>query len=98
MKPEEVDLGFNKDAEKPKCDPSKPSGNIQIRFHNGQRTVIQVNEDLPVSELYNYVTMAAPVASNFELITGFPPVPVSDLSATVGASGLINSSVTQRLS
>lgn len=57
INPQEIDLGFNKDAEKPKVDSSKPTGRIQVRFHNGERVVLTVNTDLPVSELYNYVFM-----------------------------------------
>lgn len=49
--------GFNPDAGKPMVDHAKPTTSIQIRFHNGQRTVLEVNESCTLDEIYNYVTV-----------------------------------------
>lgn len=35
--------------------PNKPKTSINIRFHNGEKQVIEVNTDTRVAEIYNYV-------------------------------------------
>ena len=49
--------GFNPEEGKPHVDAKKPTTSLQIRFHNGQRAVLTVNEDTHLEEVYNYVTM-----------------------------------------
>jgi hypothetical protein len=49
--------GFNPEQGKPMLDSTKPKTTIQIRFHNGQRAVLEVNEDCTLDEVYNYVTV-----------------------------------------
>lgn len=50
-------FGFNPEEGRPRVDNSRPTTTIQIRFHNGQRTVLTVNEDCTLEEIFNYVTM-----------------------------------------
>jgi UBX domain-containing protein 1 len=50
-------FGYNPDEGKPHVDNSKPTTTIQIRFHNGQRSVLTVNEDCTIDEILNYVAM-----------------------------------------
>ena len=40
---------------KPSVDPSKPTTQIQFRFHNGQRAALEVNMDHRVADLHNYI-------------------------------------------
>lgn len=50
-------FGYTPNEGKPLVDQSKPKTSIQIRFHNGQRTVLEVNEDCTLEEVYNYVAV-----------------------------------------
>ena len=68
---------------KPVVDESKPTTNIQIRFHNGQRASITVNMTHTVADIHSYVMNAAPVDGEYALISGFPPKPLSDPSKTI---------------
>lgn len=52
-----TEYGFDPTSGKPIVDSSKPTTSIQIRFHNGHRTVIEVNETCTLDEIYNYVTV-----------------------------------------
>lgn len=87
----------NTSLSEPNVDPTQPTTNIQIRFHNGQRKSLTVNRTMRVSELYEYVMLAAPVDGSFSLVAGFPPKPVDNPSATISEAGLENSQVIQRI-
>lgn len=50
-------FGFNPLEGRPAVDESRPTTTLQIRFHNGQRTVLTVNEDCTLEEIFTYVTM-----------------------------------------
>jgi hypothetical protein len=50
-----------------------------------------------VSELYEYVMLAAPVDGSFSLVAGFPPKPVDNPSLTISEAGLESSQVIQRV-
>lgn len=52
-------FGYDPNEGKPAVDKSKPKTSIQIRFHNGQKAVIEVNEECTLEEIYNYVAMYA---------------------------------------
>jgi len=82
---------------KPKLDPSKPTTEIRFRFHNGQQATLEVNLSATVAQLRAYVDSVAPVA-NYNLVTGFPPKPLTDNSKTVEAAGLTKASIIQRTS
>lgn len=51
------DYGYNPEEGRPPVDESRPTVSFQIRFHNGQRTILNVNEDCTLEEIFNYVTM-----------------------------------------
>ena len=86
----------NKDATdgKPVVDESAPKTNIQIRFHNGERASLTVNMTHTVSDIHAYVMAVAPVDGEYQLITGFPPKPLTDASKTIEAAGLKNAAIT----
>lgn len=82
---------------KPVVDASKPTTQIQFRFHNGQRATLEVNTDHKVSDLHNYIAVVAPVDGSYQLINGFPPKPLTNPNATIQEAGLLKASITQKL-
>ena len=90
-----VDL--NATGGKPVVDESQPKTSIQFRFHNGQRAAIEVNMSHKVSDLYTYVEFVAPVEGSYQLLSGFPPKPITDPNATIESAGLARGSITQKL-
>ncbi|CAG9323287.1 unnamed protein product [Blepharisma stoltei] len=78
-------------------DESLPKVQIQLRFHNGQKTSITVNTSHTLKQIYEYVGKAAPVDGNFNLLSGFPPAALTDMDKTVEELGLQGSAVTQKL-
>merc|ERR1711948_127384 len=88
-------------APAPEADESKPAGNIQLRLASGARVKARLNLDHTVADLWRVVAShmgndAFRSASNHQLVAGFPPKPLSDLTATIGAADLANASVTHR--
>eukprot|EP01017_Pseudomicrothorax_dubius_P005554 TRINITY_DN1142_c0_g1_i1.p1 TRINITY_DN1142_c0_g1~~TRINITY_DN1142_c0_g1_i1.p1 ORF type:complete len:240 (+),score=75.04 TRINITY_DN1142_c0_g1_i1:128-847(+) len=81
----------------PSVDQSKPTTTVQLRLHNGQTVRLTLNNDARVEALFTYVMMAAPVDGSFELISGFPPKPLSDVTQTLEDADLLDSTVIQRL-
>lgn len=81
----------------PQVEPSLPTANVQIRFHNGQRKNITVNLGSPVQLLFEYVMFAAPVNGGFQLVSGFPPKPLDDMWASIEDAGIAGSAVIQKL-
>ncbi len=81
----------------PPVDESQPKTTIQIRFHNGERTSITLNLTHRVSDIHNYVMIAAPVDGEYQLIFGFPPKVLADPQKTIGDAGLKNASITQKI-
>ena len=82
---------------KPVVDENKPKTQIQFRFHNGQRASIDVNMDHKVSDLHTYIAFVAPVDGSYQLMSGFPPRPLTDPNATIEQAGLAKGSITQKL-
>ena len=82
---------------KPVVDESQPKTSIQFRFHNGLRDAIEVNMSHRVSDLFSYVEVVAPADGNYELLSGFPPRPLSDHTATIEEAGLDRATITQRI-
>lgn len=55
-KPQEQDIGkIDLAATKPKINEGKPKTTIQIRLHNGQKTIVTMNLDEKVIVLFDYV-------------------------------------------
>ena len=74
-----------------------PKTNIQIRFHNGERATLTVNLTHTVGDIHSYVMFAAPVEGEYQLVQGFPPKPLTDVSQTVEKAGLKNAAITQKI-
>ena len=87
----------NTSLSEPSVDSTQPTTNIQIRFHNGQRKNLTLNLTTRVSELYEYVMMAAPVDGSFSLVAGFPPKSLDNPSLTISGANLENSAVIQKI-
>jgi len=91
-------LETNLDAsDEPIVDESKKVTTLQIRFHNGQRKAVKFNYNHTVSDLHQYVMFAAPVDGSYQLISGFPPKPLTDNTQTLEEAELIDCVVTQKL-
>ena len=78
---------------KPIVDESQPKTNLQIRFHNGERTILTLNMTHTVGDIHAFVMSAAPVQGVYSLMTGFPPKPLNDPGATLESIGLKNAAV-----
>jgi UBX domain-containing protein 1 len=81
----------------PSADSSQPTTSVQVRFHNGQRKTLTVNLTTRVQAIYEYVMMAAPVDGEYQLLSGFPPKPLTDPRQTVQEAGIANGAVIQKL-
>lgn len=77
----------------PQLDPSQPTLNISIKFHNGTKKSIPVNPTTRVSELYDFARTSLPVPGNFTLGAGFPPKPLTDFSKTLSEINLQNNAI-----
>eukprot|EP01017_Pseudomicrothorax_dubius_P018212 TRINITY_DN2022_c0_g1_i11.p1 TRINITY_DN2022_c0_g1~~TRINITY_DN2022_c0_g1_i11.p1 ORF type:complete len:263 (-),score=54.79 TRINITY_DN2022_c0_g1_i11:24-812(-) len=84
-------------TDKPPVDPSRPITDVQLRLHNGTTVRLSLNIDATVAVIFDYVKRAAPVTGAFELISGFPPRPLVDLSQTLEAADLLDSTIIQRV-
>lgn len=73
---------------KPVVDESKEKTQLQFRFHNGERASIEVNLTHTVGDLHAYIMTVAPVDGEYKLLSGFPPKPLTDPSATIQSAGL----------
>jgi SEP domain/UBX domain len=76
-------------------DPNRPTTVLQVRYPNGQRVSVTLNEDTTCEELLLFVRSVSndPEVSIF---AGFPPKPIETGSATIKSAGLCNSAVTVR--
>ena len=79
----------------PTLDESAPATSIQVRLPNGQRRVIRINLSSSVADLAAHLRGEA--GSNaFRLVSGFPPKPLEDESASIEASGLKGAQVSMQ--
>lgn len=70
-------------------DAGRPSTSIAMRLPNGQRKVVKVNLDTSVLQVAaNVRPLLGDDVTSFRLVSGFPPKPLEDFSATVEAAGL----------
>jgi UBX domain-containing protein 1 len=74
-------------------DTSRPTTSIAVRLPNGQRKVVKVNMDTTVLQLAAHICALWKEASGddvapFRLVSGFPPKPLEEYSATIDGAGL----------
>mmetsp|Transcript_38816 Transcript_38816/g.93969 ORF Transcript_38816/g.93969 Transcript_38816/m.93969 type:complete len:268 (-) Transcript_38816:316-1119(-) len=75
-------------------DTNQPTTSIAVRLPNGQRKVVKVNMDTTVLQLAAHICAlwkdvgGADGVVPFRLVTGFPPKPLEDYSATIEGAGL----------
>ena len=50
-----------------------------------------------VGDIHAFVMAAAPVEGEYSLVTGFPPKPLADPSATLESIGLKNAMIQQKI-
>ena len=81
----------------PVFDDAKKKVVCQLRLHGGRRVAVKLNEDHTVGHLRRIVSDEGAATQNYLLLSGFPPAPLADLSATLGACGLDGASVQQKL-
>lgn len=79
-------------------DNTKPTTNIQLRFHNGQKKVVTLNHDHTIADLHSIFIECAPVDGDYKLVSGFPPKEIKfDPSTTLVDAGLIQETISQKL-
>lgn len=95
------DLVVNHDMPKPVADPGKPTGNLGITYHTGEKEMLKVNHDMMFDLVLSYVGMKAPVGEmgRFELlVAGVPPRKIEDgPGKTLAQLKLINTRVIQKI-
>jgi UBX domain-containing protein 1 len=83
--------------EKIKSEESIGDTSIQIRLATGERLVQRFNSSDRVEELYNFIALKTEGTRAWDLVTSFPPQPLTDKkSQTVAEAGLKNSVVIQK--
>ena len=92
-----VGLGVDKSTGKPVVNPDEPTTKLQIRFHNGEREVVEFNLGHTVGDIHSYVMQAAPVDGSYQLVSGFPPAALEDPSATIEGAGLKGAAIVQKI-
>ena len=50
-----------------------------------------------VADIHSFVMAAAPVDGEYQLVSGFPPKPLSDPSKTIEQAGLKSAAITQKI-
>ena len=78
-------------------DKNQPTTTISFRLHNGESVQQEFNLNHTVGDIKNFVTKVAPVNGDFNIVEGFPPKPLSDMSKTITEAKLQNCMCTQRL-
>lgn len=79
-------------------DNSKPTTNLQLRFHNGQRKVVTFNQDNTIADLHYVFMECAPVDGEYHLVYGFPPKEIKiDPSTTLKDAGLLQETISQKI-
>lgn len=78
-------------------DPNKPHTKINIRIHNGEVLSKEFNLDQKLSDVFDFVTLSAPVDGDFQLVEGFPPQALTEVGKTIQQLGLQNSMIIQKL-
>ncbi|KAJ1606357.1 hypothetical protein OIY81_3231 [Cryptosporidium canis] len=79
-------------------DDSKPTTNIQLRFHNGQKKVVTLNQDHTIADLHSIIMECAPVDGDYQLVSGFPPKEIKfNPSTTLKDAGLLHETISQKL-
>lgn len=79
-----------------KLDETKPSTNIQIRYHDGSRTAQKFNLSDPIIVLFKFVESTKKV-KNFELILGHTRKPITEMDKTFDELAIKNSVIIQNL-
>ena len=47
-----------------------------------------------VADIHEYIKVAAPVDGEYQLVSGFPPKPLTDSTKTIQEAGLKNAAIT----
>jgi len=82
----------------PKIDRNKEITKVNIRLHTGKTINLELNTDMKVRVIFDYVSKAAPVKGIFILMAGgFPPKKIEKLTETIEEAGLKLSTVIQKL-
>ena len=78
---------------RPLVDTSKPRTTLRITLYTGQNTTLDLNMSHTVADIHTYVMSVAPTAGSYQLLSGYPPRPLADPSATIKAAKLSNANV-----
>ncbi len=83
----------------PRLENNTEPGNytIQIVLHDRSRSRLTISPSTTVFAIYQHVMAISNITTSFQLIAGFPPVPLTNPSATAEQAKLKNASITQKL-
>lgn len=77
-------------------DTTRATTTLALTLHQTPRQRQQFNEDHTVMQLYQHI-MSVTGLAGFELLSGFPPKPLTNPNATLKEAGLCNAQVTQKI-
>lgn len=78
-------------------DPNAPTVSVQVRFHDGTKAAAKLNTTHTIQDLRAWIEQNKPTPSAYDILGGFPPKPLNDLTQTVQAAGLSGGVVQQKL-
>lgn len=78
-------------------DESKPVTSIQIRLADGTRLVAKFNHDHTVLDIRSFIELAQKTTASYDLVGGFPPKPLTDVTQTLKDAGLLGAAVNQKM-
>uniref|UniRef100_A0A7S0RKA3 UBX domain-containing protein n=1 Tax=Pyramimonas obovata TaxID=1411642 RepID=A0A7S0RKA3_9CHLO len=79
-------------------DDAQPVTTLQLRLHDGTRMTARFNHTHTVGDVHQFIRSSrADSPATFQLMTSFPPTPLTEFSMTLKDAGLIGAVVIQKL-
>ncbi|CAK77501.1 unnamed protein product (macronuclear) [Paramecium tetraurelia] len=93
---QQVKVDLSKQGQIP-INPNQPTTNIQVRLSTGNTITLTVNTTTRVTAIQQHLLkmMNLPPQKQIQLISGFPPRPITNLNQTVEEADLCDSQITQ---
>lgn len=94
--PEQAAPSANSKGEFPGVDKSAPTTTLQIRLADGHRLTGTFNCTHTVADIHRYIRSENSGCADKQLMSAYPPKPLTDMSATLEQAGLLNAAVIQK--
>ncbi|EIE25240.1 ubiquitin-like protein [Coccomyxa subellipsoidea C-169] len=77
-------------------DASAPTTTLQIRLADGHRLTGTFNVTHTVADIHRYIRSEQPRCADKQLMSAYPPKPLTDENATLEQAGLLNAVIIQK--